>query len=204
MNKKEILEIMKNVWDIEIKSINNLKDRIDIETIISVIKAVSECKKQNGRVVTIGAGSSSIQARKITHNFSCIEVPSFFLSTEVASHGGLGALQKNDVVFALSRGGKTREILDIIPAIKKKGAKLVAVTENEKSELAKASDILLKIKIDREADPFNMFATSSTMAILAVFDAIIVLIMTQEGYKEEQFGIIHPGGAVGERLLDKI
>lgn len=125
------------------------------------------------------------------------------MSTEVAVHGGLGVLQKNDIIIALSRGGKTKEILDIIPAIKEKGAKLIAVTENEESELAIAGDLILKIKIDKEADPFNMLATSSTMAILAVFDAIMVLIMTQESYKKDQFAVIHPGGAVGERLHSK-
>lgn len=125
------------------------------------------------------------------------------MSIEVAVHGGLGVLQKNDIIIALSRGGKTKEILDIIPAIKEKGAKLIAVTENEESELAIAGDLILKIKIDKEADPFNMLATSSTMAILAVFDAIMVLIMTQESYKKDQFAVIHPGGAVGERLHSK-
>lgn len=125
------------------------------------------------------------------------------MSTEVAVHGGLGVLQKNDIIIALSRGGKTKEILDIIPAIKEKGAKLITVTENEESELAIAGDLILKIKIDKEADPFNMLTTSSTMAILAVFDAIMVLIMTQESYKKDQFAVIHPGGAVGERLHSK-
>lgn len=125
------------------------------------------------------------------------------MSTEVAVHGGLGVLQKNDIIIALSRGGKTKEILDIIPAIKEKGAKLITVTENEESELAIAGDLILKIKIDKEADSFNMLATSSTMAILAVFDAIMVLIMTQESYKKDQFAVIHPGGAVGERLHSK-
>ena len=203
MNKKEIIKIMEDVWDTEIGAINDLRAGLDIEVVISVINMLAVCKKQNGRVLTLGAGSSSIQARKIAHNFSCIEIPSFFLSPEVAVHGGLGVLQKNDIVIALSRGGKTREILDIIPAIKKKNAELIAVTENEGSELAKSSDLLLKIKIDREADPLNMMATSSTMAILAVFDAIMVLIMNQDGYKSEQFAVIHPGGAVGERLAKK-
>ncbi|GAG99941.1 unnamed protein product [marine sediment metagenome] len=125
------------------------------------------------------------------------------MSTEVAVHGGLGVLQKNDIIIALSRGGKTKEILDIIPAIKEKGAKLITVTENEESELAIAGDLILKIKIDKEADSFNMLATSNTMAILAVFDAIMVLIMIQESYKKDQFAVIHPGGAVGERLHSK-
>ena len=203
MNKKDSYEIMKKVWDDEIEAINTLKDKISIDTILKVTEMIKNCKKKNGKVLTTGTGSSSIQARKIAHNFSCIEVPSFFLSTEVAVHGGLGVLQKNDLVIALSKGGKSREILEILPAIKEKGAKLISVTENEKSELAKAGDILLKIKIDREADPLNMLATSSTAAILAVFDAIIVLMMYQESYKKEQFAVIHPGGAVGERLKKK-
>ena len=143
MDKKEILEIMNNVWDIEIKSINDLKDRIDIETIISVIKAVSRCKKQNGRVVTVGAGSSSIQARKITHNFSCIEVPSFFLSTEVASHGGLGALQKNDVVFAFSGSGKSKNVIQAVKYAKKNNAICIGFTGMDGGELKKICDLCI-------------------------------------------------------------
>lgn len=204
MNKNESFKIMEKVWDDEIEAIGKLKERINIDTILKIIKMISNCKKNKGKVATIGAGSSGIQARKIAHNFACIEIPSFFLSTEVAVHGGLGVLQKNDLVIALSRGGKTKEILEIVPAIKRKGTGLISVTENEGSELAQAADLNLKIKIDREADPFNMLATSSTVGTIATFDAIMILMIHMEGYKKEQFAVIHPGGAVGERLKNEI
>ncbi|MFO7929238.1 MAG: SIS domain-containing protein [Candidatus Humimicrobiaceae bacterium] len=203
MDKKESFKVMKKVWEEEIEIISSLKDKIDIDTVLKITNLIKDCKKKNGKIITMGAGSSSIQARKIAHNFSCIEFPSFFLSTEVAMHGGLGVLQENDLLIALSRGGKTKEILEILPAIKKKKANLIAVTENEKSELAKAGDILLKIKIEKEADPLNMLATSSNAGILAVFDAIMVLMMYKENFKKDQFAVIHPGGAVGERLKEE-
>lgn len=203
MNKKVSFRIIKKVWDYEIEAIGDLKEKIAIDSVIEAIEMINTCRKNGGKVVTIGSGTSSIQARKIAHNFSCIEIPALFLSTEVAIHGGSGVLQEQDLVIAFSKGGKTREILEIIPVIKQKKVKLISVTESEDSELAKAGDLLLKIKVDREADPFNMLATSSTICVLAVFDAITVLMMQQAGYKEDQFAIIHPGGSVGERLKNR-
>lgn len=200
MNNSTSLRIIKKVLDYEIEAISDLKKKVTIGSVFQAIKMIRACKKNKGKVITMGLGTSSIQARKIAHNFSCIEIPALFLSTEVAVHGGSGVLQEQDLVIAFSRGGETREILDIIPVIKQKKIKMISVTESEDSELAKAGDLILQIKVVREADPFNMLATSSTICVLAIFDAITVLMMQQGKYKKDQFAIIHPGGSVGERL----
>lgn len=115
-------------------------------------------------------------------------------------HGGLGLVQPEDVVIAISKGGNTREIVSLIPSIRTKGARLIGVTENGNSVLAQGADLWLEVRVEREPDPFNMLATASTLAVLAVFDAVCIAVMQMTGYTREQFVLIHPGGAVGERL----
>jgi D-arabinose 5-phosphate isomerase GutQ len=142
-------------------------------------------------------------ARKIAHSLCCVERPAAFLSPGDAVHGGLGLVQPGDVVIAISKGGNTREILNLLEAVRAKQAFLVAVTENPGSALARLSDLLLKVRVEREPDTFNMLATASTMAVLAVFDAVCIALMERTGYTREQFAVIHPGGAVGDRLLER-
>ena len=201
MTGNEIWEEALHVWSVECQSISNLESIIDRKAFASVVNAIAQCKRNKGRVLTTGVGTSGAAAKKIAHTFSCVEIPSFFLSPADAIHGALGALQQDDVVIGISKGGGTFEILNIIPAIKTKGAKLIGVTENENSQLARESDWLLKVKVDKEPDPFNMLATASTIAVIAVFDAIAIALIHYTGYNREQFAVIHPGGAVGERLL---
>lgn len=200
MDNKQMWDYMQAVWAEEAASVSRLKDIIDLNAVISLVKLIADCKHNNRRVVTAGVGTSAAAAKKIAHTLSCVEIPSFFLSPGDAVHGALGAVQKGDVVIAISKGGGTREILNILPGVKKKEAKLVGVTENDTSELAKASDLLLKVKVEREPDPFNMLATASTMAVIAVFDAVAITLMHYMDYRKEQFAVIHPGGAVGKRL----
>lgn len=201
MDKTQIYEKAIHVWHVESKSVERLKHTIDFNAFASVVEMLAKCKGNKGRVVTMGLGTSGAAAKKIAHTLSCVEIPSFFLSPADGVHGALGAIQKDDIVIAISKGGRTEEILKIIPAVKSKGAKLIAVTENEESELSYASDVPLKVKVEKEPDPFNMLATASTMAVIAVFDAIAIALMYYTGYRKEQFAVIHPGGAVGERLL---
>jgi len=143
-------------------------------------------------------------AKKIAHSLSCVEVPSFFLNPCDAVHGALGSFQKNDIAILISKGGNTKEIVNLIPALKEKKALLIGVTENEKSIIATHSDLTLKVAIEREADEFNMLATTSTMTVVAVFDAVCIALMNYKGFTKEQFALIHPGGAVGERLIKDI
>jgi len=204
MKKEELWEIVQKVWKIEISSIKELVTTVDKDAIFRVIEMIADCKNNNGRIITMGVGTSSATARKIAHTFSCIEIPSFFLSPSDSVHGGLGAVQKNDIAIAISKGGNTKEIINVIPSLKKKEVKLIGVTENENSILGKECNLLLKVKVKREADEFNMLATSSTIAVISLFDAIAVSLMKYTDYTKEQFAIIHPGGAVGERLLKEV
>jgi KpsF/GutQ family protein len=204
MRKEELWEIAKEVWKIEISAIEELVSTIDKDAIFRAVEMMETCKNNNGRVITMGVGTSATAARKIAHTFSCIEIPSFFLSPADSIHGGLGAVQTNDIVIAISKGGNTKEIINVIPSLKKKGIKLIGVTENEDSILGKECNLLLKVKVKREADEFNMLATASTIAVIALFDAIAVSLMKYTNYTKEQFVIIHPGGAVGERLLKEV
>lgn len=201
MNKEQIVEQVRQVWAMEAASVAKLADTIDMNAVESAVKMIADCKGKKGRVLTAGVGTSGAAAKKIAHTLSCIEIPSFFISPADGVHGALGALQPDDVVIAISKGGNTEEIMKIVPAIKAKGVKLIGVTENEKSKLAEASDLIMKVRVDKEPDPFNMLATASTMAVIATFDAIAITLMYYTGYRKEQFAVIHPGGAVGERLI---
>jgi KpsF/GutQ family protein len=194
----EMWDLAKQVWQTEAESLRGLERVVDPAALIHCVELLAKCQ---GRVLTAGAGTSAAAARKIAHSLCCIEQPAFFLSPGDGVHGGLGAVQSSDVVVAISKGGNTREILNLVPAIKAKKAILIGVTENAESVLARESDLWLKVRVEREPDPFNMLATASTLAVIAVFDAICIILMKRNGYTREQFALIHPGGAVGDRLL---
>lgn len=155
---------------------------------------------RSDRVMTTASGTSGIAAKKFAHSLCCVEIGAMFMPPCEAMHGGLGALKENDVMIMVSRGGKTAELLPLIDVCKKKKAKLIAVTENMDSPLANNADILLPLKPKMESDPLGLMATSSFIATIAIFDALLAAIMTKTGYTKEQFGLIHPGGAVGSLL----
>ncbi len=187
------------VWRAEAGAVQALIEVIDADAFARCVEWLAQCR---GRILTTGCGTSAAAARKIAHSLCCIERPAAFLSPGDAVHGGLGLVQPEDVVIALSKGGNTREIVNLLPAIKTKRARLIGVTENPDSVLGRAADLLLRVKVEREPDEFNMLATASTLAVIAVFDAVCIALMRLTGYTREQFALIHPGGAVGERLLD--
>jgi KpsF/GutQ family protein len=186
------------VWKAESDAVASLGATIDPRAFRALVKSLAQCK---GRVLAAGVGTSAAAARKIAHSLCCIERPALFLSPGDAVHGGLGVVRKGDVVIAISKGGNTREIVNIIGAVKEKKSLLVGVTENPESVLGKECDLLMQVKVAREPDPFNMLATASTMAVIAVFDAACIVLMHTTNYTREQFSVIHPGGAVGGRLL---
>ena len=166
----------------------------------AVARCVAVLDRCRGRIITIGAGTSAAAARKVAHSLCCIERPAFFLSPADAPHGALGTVAKGDVAILFSKGGRTGEVNRILAPLRARGAYLVAVTENGRSPLARASDLVLRVGVQREADPFNLLATASTLAVIAVFDAICVALMSRRRYTRGRFAAIHPGGAVGERL----
>lgn len=187
------------VWKAEAAAVRDLAHRVDPRAFERCVQVLARCR---GRILTAGCGTSAAAARKIAHSLCCIERPATFLAPGDAVHGGLGLVQPDDVVIAISKGGGTREIANLIPAVRAKQAFLIGVTENEDSVLGRQSDLVLQVKVTREPDPFNLLATASTMAVIAVFDAVCIALMEVSGYTRKQFALIHPGGAVGDRLLD--
>lgn len=197
MTQEQIMDEITRTLEIESQSILGVLQEVKNEEWTALVRLLGEHK---GRTVLTGCGTSAMAAKKISHSLNCIECPSFFLSPSDGVHGGLGAVQKGDICILVSKGGGTAELLALLPALKEKGAVLVAVTENRQSPLAQAADLVLHVQVEREPDPFNMLATASTVAVIAAFDAVCVALMKYTGYTREQFAVIHPGGAVGQRL----
>lgn len=200
MKDNDIWEKVISVWETGAKALRGLSREVDPAAVAQCVRMLAECR---GKIITSGTGTSAAAARKIAHSLSCIERPSLFLSPADAVHGGLGVVQPGDVAILISKGGGTKELLALVPALKTKQVAIIGVTENEESPLARASSLVLRVRVKKEADEFNMLATTSTMAVIAVFDAVAIALMRYTGYTREQFAVIHPGGAVGERLLGK-
>lgn len=198
MEHSEIISEIIRTIETEAYSIKNLLSILDMNIVENVVKLIGDCK---GRIVVSGCGTSAMAAKKIVHSLNCIERPSIYLNPSDAVHGGLGVLQTGDILILVSKGGETKELIQLIPACRTKKVTLVSATENPESTLGKEADICLKIKVEKEPCHFNMLATASTLAVISVFDAICIALMQYTNYSREQFAIIHPGGAVGERLL---
>lgn len=155
------------------------------------------------RIGAAGCGHTGIACQHFAHLMCCIERPARFLSPAEAVHGALGFLQAGDVILLASRGGKTDELLPIADVCRAKGVKIIGVTENLHSPLAEKSDVLLAMKVTRECDPFNCQGTTSFAVTCAIFDALQSAVMIKTGFRNEQFAVIHPNGAVGKRLNGK-
>lgn len=201
MTDQEILSEINRCLTMEAESIAALRQSLEQEAVLAAANALMNCK---GKVILSGCGTSAMAARKIAHSLCCIEIPALFLSPADAVHGALGVLQREDILILISKGGNTQELVNLIPACKTKGALLIGVSENPASVIARQADIYLKVKVEQEPCRFNMLATASTLAVIATFDAICIALMQMTGYTREQFAVIHPGGAVGERLLNKV
>ena len=181
---------------IEADAIRQVAHYLDKAAFANAVDAIARAE----RVITCASGSSGAATMKLAHSLCCIERPAKFMSPAEAVHGGLGCVQPGDVVIMVSRGGKTIELLPIIDVVKKKQATLVALTENLDSPLGKKADILLPMRIQQESDRLNAMATASYMVTVAIFDALLCALIEETDYTAEQFAMIHPGGAVGERL----
>ena len=155
------------------------------------------------RIAASGCGHSGIICRHFAHLMCCIERPARFISPAEAVHGATGFLQEGDVMVFASRGGKTKELLPIMEICKRKGVKIITVTENTESELAKGADVVLKQYVNRETDKYNSQGTTSSTALCMIFHALQTALIEETNYKNEQFALIHPGGAVGARINKK-
>lgn len=195
MQNKSLQLAIKSL-EIESKAISDIAGYLDVESFGRAVEVLSTCPK----TITCASGSSGIAAKKFAHSLCCIERNAQFLSPAEAVHGGLGCVKKGDAVVMVSRGGKTVELLPIIDVCNKKEAILIGITENLSSPLAEKAQIIIPMKIEKESDKFNVMATTSFVVTVAIFDAMLAAIMEETGYRLEQFALIHPGGAVGNRL----
>lgn len=199
MTDSEILSEVKRSIAIEAESVRRLSEELDGQQVLDTAKALMNCR---GKVILSGCGTSAMAAKKIAHSLNCIEIPALFLTPSDAVHGGLGVLQEEDILILISKGGGTGELVRLIPACRAKKALLIGVSENPQSVIAQNADIYLKVKVEQEPCRFNMLATASTLAVISMFDSICIALMQMTGYTREQFAVIHPAGAVGERLLN--
>ena len=194
---QSIMENVIQTLDKEGKEILRLKETLDLKVIETIIEKIASCK---GKVILTGCGTSAMAARKIAHSLSVIDIPSVFLNPSDAVHGSLGVVQKDDNVIFISKGGNTGELTSFIDNVRNKKAFIITVSENEESILARKCDLFLKVKVEKEADEYNMLATASTLCVISVFDAICIALMKHTGFSREKFLLNHPKGAVGERL----
>lgn len=199
MISKNALLVAKNAYDIEVECITEMKNHFNEEEFSKAVELLSTAT----RIGTSGSGHSGIICQHFAHLLCCIERPARFISPAEAIHGATGFLQEGDVMVFASRGGSTKELFPIVDICKTKGVKIITVTENLESPLAKSADVVLKQYVNRETDKHNMQGTTSTTALCMIFHALQAAIIEETGYVKEQFAVIHPGGAVGARLNNK-
>ena len=197
---KDALRLAREVLQIEAAAVTALIDRLD-DTFLRAIELVLSC---SGRVVVSGIGKSGHVGRKIASTLASTGTPAFFVHPAEASHGDLGMITRHDVLIAISYSGESEELLTIIPLVKRGGAKLIAMTGNPQSTLAKEADAHLDIHVTKEACPLNLAPTASTTATLALGDALAVALLDARGFKPDDFARSHPGGSLGRRLLTHV
>lgn len=189
----------KQAFEIEANAILTAIEKIPEERFMRAVELLANAP----RIASSGCGHSGIACRHFAHLMCCIERPARFLSPAEAVHGGMGFMQAGDVMLLSSRGGKTKELLPIMEICKKKSVAVIACTENLTSPLAQGADVVLPTIITRETDRYNSQGTTSCTILCVLFDALQTALIEKTGYQNEQFALIHPGGAVGERLNAK-
>ena len=194
------LELGREVLNIEAAAVQALAARLD-ENFLHALNVILRCE---GRVVVSGMGKSGHIARKIAATLSSTGTPAYFVHPAEASHGDLGMITRADVIIALSYSGESQELMAIVPAIKRQGAKLISMTGNPASSLAKVSNVHLNAAVDKEACPMGLAPTTSTTAALALGDALAMALLDSKGFGAEDFARSHPGGSLGRRLLTHV
>ena len=195
----EALRMAKEAYITESECIREMAEYFDEE---AYSKAV-ELLKNAERIGTAGCGHSGIICQHFAHLMCCIDQPARFISPAEAVHGATGYLQKGDVMVFASRGGKTKELLPILDICKTKGVSVISITENLESPLAQGADVVLKQYVNKETDKYNCQGTTSSTSLAVIFHVLQTALIEETGFLNEQFALVHPGGAVGERLNKK-
>ena len=197
MSKQENIKVAKNVLKVEGEAVLSLIERIN-ENFDEGINAIRNC---GGRVIVTGMGKSGLISQKIAATLSSTGTPSLFMHPGEASHGDLGMVTKDDIILAISNSGETYELIQIIPAFKRMGLKIIAMIGRKNSTITDLADICIDTSVEQEADTLELAPTASTTATLAMGDALAVALLENRGFKAEDFALLHPGGTLGKRLL---
>ncbi len=200
LKPQQILTLAKNVLDIESRAVSELRGRLDD----SFIAACELCLQTKGRVVVTGMGKSGHISGKIAATLASTGTPAFFMHPAEASHGDLGMITADDLLLAISFSGETQEVVTILPLVKRLGTKLVSMTGQTQSTLARVADAHLDVSVAEEACPLNLAPTASTTATLAMGDALAVALLESRGFTAEDFALSHPSGSLGKRLLLRV
>ena len=193
---QKAIEVLK----IEADGIINLVDRIDN----NFYEMIEQICRSSGRLIIAGIGKSGIVGRKIVATLNSTGTRSLFLHPVEAMHGDLGQVSRNDIFIALSNSGETDEICILLPSIRRIGCKIIAFTGSKNSTLATQSDIVIDVGVEREACPLGLAPTASTTAMLAMGDALAVVLLDKNHFKSSDFRMIHPGGTLGQRLAGQV
>jgi len=191
-----IAQEIKQVFKLQIDTLARLQRQID-DTYEKAVRTLLGCR---GKVILTGVGKSGIIAQKIASTMASTGTPAIYLHPSEGVHGNLGIVQRGDVVIAIGKSGESEELTNLLPSIKKIGAKVIAITANKNSSLARQAAIVLYTPIKKEACPLNLAPTSSTTAALVVGDSLAVTLMKHRGFTSETFALYHPGGQLGKRL----
>lgn len=186
--------------------------KIEADAVLELIKTVNDNFQKvmetiilcDGRIIFTGVGKTGLVAKKLAATFSSTGTSAFFVHAGEALHGDLGMIKREDIVIAVSNSGETDEVLDLIPSIRRIGAKLIALTGSDSSTLADYSDMILEASIENEACPNDLAPTASTTAAIALGDSLAIALSKYHGFKPEDFAIYHPGGSLGRKLLTKV
>jgi arabinose-5-phosphate isomerase len=193
----------RNVFDIEIAALKNVRAQLD-GAFDRAVEMVVEALKQRGKIVIVGIGKSGNVGQKISATLTSTGSTSVILSSVDALHGDVGIVNDGDVILALSYSGESEELLNLLPALKRFSVKIISLTGNLKSSLAKHSDIALNVKVPKEACPFNLAPTASTTAMLVMGDALAMAVLKARGFKQSDFARLHPSGAIGRAMLLRV
>jgi len=200
LSNEELLDLARETLDIEARAVQRMGSRLSDD----FAAACRLCIDTPGRVVVTGMGKSGHISSKIASTLASTGTPAFFMHPAEASHGDLGMITDQDLLLAISYSGETAEVVTILPLVKRMGAKLVTMTGNPDSTLAKAADVHLDVGVTEEACPLNLAPTASTTATLAMGDALAVALLKSRGFTAEDFARSHPSGSLGKRLLLRV
>ena len=203
MAQHDFLIKAKTVLQTEIDELIRLKDRLGQE-FVDAVEVLRTGLESGGKLIVIGIGKSENIATKIAATLSSTGAPSVVLSCQNALHGDLGVVSPGDLVLALSYSGETAELLDLLPHLKRRPVTIIAFTGKKDSTLAASSDIILDIEVQTEACPLNLAPTSSTTNMLALGDALAMVLLQSRGFQSEDYAKLHPGGSLGRQLLTRV